>query len=65
MKTEYMGFKPGDRIELIHMSDSHAVPAGTKGTIDHIDDIGQLHMKWDNGRALAVDLDVDTVKKIK
>lgn len=64
MKSEYRGYKPGDRIELIHMEDSQAVPEGTKGTINHIDDIGQLHMSWDNGRSLAVNLDVDIIRKI-
>ena len=64
MKSEYKGYKPGDRIELIHMDDSQAVTDGTKRTIDYIDDIGQLHMKWDNGRTLAVNLDLDSVRKI-
>lgn len=64
MKSSYKGYKPGDRIELISMEDSQAVPIGTKGTIDYIDDIGQLHMHWDNGRSLAVNLDVDIIKRI-
>lgn len=64
MKSEYRGYKVGDRIKLIHMKDSQAVPSGTCGTIDYIDDIGQLHMKWDNGRTLAVNLDEDVIKKI-
>lgn len=64
MKSEYKGFKPGDRIELLYMEDSQAVPEGTKGTIKYIDDIGQLHMSWDNGRSLAVNLDVDEIRKI-
>ena len=64
MKSVYKGFKPGDRIELIYMEDSQAVPEGTKGTIKYIDDIGQLHMSWDNGRSLAVNLDVDEIRKI-
>ena len=43
------------------MEDNQAVPSGTCGTIDCIDDIGQLHMKWDNGRTLAVNLDEDSI----
>ena len=46
------------------MEDSQAVPAETCGTIDYIDDIGQLHMKWENSRTLAVNLDVDIIEKI-
>lgn len=64
MKSEYKGYKPGDRIRLIHMEDSQAVSSGTCGTIKYIDDIGQLHMNWDNGRTLAVNLDVDIIEKI-
>ena len=65
MKSEYKGFKPGDRIKLIHMIDEQAVPDGTKGTIDHIDDIGQLHVNWDNGRHIAVILGLDSIEKIE
>ena len=64
MKIEYRGYKPGDRIRLIYMEDSQAVPAETCGTIDYIDDIGQLYMKWDNGRTLAVNLDEDIIEKV-
>ena len=44
----------GTRIRLHHMADSNAVPTGTLGTVDFIDDEGQIHMAWDNGRTLAL-----------
>jgi hypothetical protein len=44
----------GRRIKMIHMNDTQAVPSGTLGTIKHVDGIGQIHVKWDNGRSLAV-----------
>lgn len=45
----------GTRIKLINMDDTwHPVEPGTKGTVKLVDDIGQLHMKWDNGRTLAI-----------
>lgn len=49
----------GRRITLIKMNDPDPVPAGTKGTIDYVDDLGQLHVKWDNGRTLAVVPEID------
>jgi len=48
-------YPPGTRLRLNHMADPWApVPDGTEGTVDMVDDIGQLHMKWDNGRTLAL-----------
>ena len=48
-------YPAGTRIRLISMSDPWSpVPEGTEGTVDKVDDIGQLHMEWDNGRTLAL-----------
>lgn len=62
-------YPKGTRIELGHMADPyHPVPDGTLGTVDHVDDAGQIHMKWDNGGSLAIVPEVDDfsiVDKIK
>ena len=59
-------YPQGTRIELIYMDDPYApVPAGTKGTVEYVDDIGQIGMKWDNGRTLALIPEVDEFKIIK
>ena len=58
-------YPPGTRIELIEMEDSLApVPSGTRGTVKVVDDIGQLHMHWDNGRSLAVVPGEDSFRKL-
>lgn len=59
-------YPEGTRVELIHMDDPYApVPAGTKGTVEFVDDMGQISMKWDNGRTLALIPEIDEFKIIK
>ncbi|MCR4431589.1 MAG: DUF4314 domain-containing protein [Tepidanaerobacteraceae bacterium] len=47
-------YPPGTRIELVSMSGEADMPRGLQGTVDCVDDIGQLQMTWDNGRSLAL-----------
>lgn len=54
IKQIKMQYPKGIRIHLISMEDLQAVPPGTYGTVDHVDDAGQIHMHWDNGRGLAL-----------
>ena len=58
-------YPPGTRIMLLHMDDPHhPVPPGTRGTVEHIDDGGNIHMKWDNGRTLALCSEVDSFRTL-
>ena len=48
-------YPPGTRIRLNSMSDPYSsVPAGIEGIVELVDDAGSIHMKWDNGRTLAI-----------
>ena len=61
LKADYPA---GTRIRLIHMDDPYApVSDGTTGTVVAVDDAGNIHMKWDNGRSLAICPEVDSFAK--
>lgn len=57
-------FPPGSRIELVQMDDSQAPPVGTLGTVVGVDDIGTIHVNWDNGSGLGVAFGEDVCKRI-
>ena len=46
--------KEGMRIRMLHMDDQHGVDEGMEGTIVRIDDLGTLHVHWDDGSQLGV-----------
>jgi hypothetical protein len=54
----------GRRIRLINMEDPTPVPSGTEGIINHVDDMNQYHVKWDNGSTLAIIPEVDKFELI-
>ena len=58
-------YPAGTRILLNNMDDYlDPVPSGTRGTVDFVDDSGQIFMKWDNGRTLPLNSDVDSFRKL-
>ena len=36
------------------MYDIQAVPSNTIGTVDFVDDIGTIHINWENGSSLGL-----------
>lgn len=53
-------FPKDSRIQLTEMGDDpQPLPPGSTGKLDHIDDAGQFHVNWDNGRTLALVLGED------
>ena len=55
-------YPKGTRVILKHMNDVQAPPAGTKGTVVGVDDIGSIMVSWDNGSSLNVVYGEDRVE---
>ena len=51
----------GTKIQLISMrNEKYPILPGTIGEVTHIDDMGSIHMKWQNGSSLALIPEVDS-----
>ena len=60
-----LNYPPGTRLELIEMGDDpRPVASGTRGTVKVVDDMGSIHMQWDNGRTLAIVPSEDDFRKL-
>ena len=57
-------YPKGTKIRLIHMNDPQPVPSGTIGEVALIDDAGNIHLNWQNGRSLALIERVDDFEVI-
>lgn len=45
----------GRRVRLVHTSDQFTgLKPGDEGTVDWADDIGTVHIHWDNGSGLGM-----------
>lgn len=59
MKTEELNklkekYPVGTKLKLIKMDDIQAPPPGMTCIVDHIDDSGQIHVRWESGSGLAL-----------
>lgn len=56
-------YPEGTRVRIVRwfpspaIDDNVTVPVGTEGTVDHVDSVGTVFVRWDNGRRLGVCLD--------
>lgn len=53
-------YPKGTCICLDHMEEEQGMPDGLKGKVDFIDDAGQIHITWENGRTLPVIPEIDS-----
>lgn len=61
LRSRYMG----RRVRLIHTSDPYtSLTAGSEGTVDWVDDVGTVFVKWDSGSSLGLVRGEDTFEVI-
>lgn len=60
-------YPEGTRVELIQMDDPYntkLVP-GCKGTVQFVDDMGTIHVRWDCGSSLGIAYGEDSCRKLE
>ena len=57
-------YPKGTLIQLDHMNDPCPVPAGTVGEVVAVDDGGNVQVRWQNGRTLAVIPEADQFRVV-
>lgn len=53
-------YSEGTCVVLEDMEGEQGMPDGLKGNVSFIDDAGQIHVNWENGRSLALIPGVDS-----
>ena len=63
-KAKYIreDYPKGTKVILEHMEGENDMPSGLAGTVQFVDGIGQIHVKWENGRSLALHVEKDTFR---
>lgn len=57
-------YPKGTRVWLVSMDDIQAPPVGTEGTVFSVDDMGTVHVLWDNGSTLGAVFGEDIIQKV-
>lgn len=58
-------YPKGTVVELVRMNDVLSPPTGTLGTVMSVDDIGTIHVRWQNGSGLGVAYGEDECKIVQ
>jgi len=58
-------YPAGTKVRLIAMPDDpRPIDPGTCGVVRSVDDIGTIHVEWENGRFLGLCLGIDSFEKL-
>lgn len=65
LKVIRKAYPYGTRVELISMGEDPApIQPGTRGRVHNVDDIGTIHIDWDNGRQIGIVYGVDKIRRL-
>lgn len=66
VKSLKESYTPGTRVMLDYMNDPYTrIEVGTKGTVRSVDDMGTIHVNWDDGHGLGIVYGEDRCHKIE
>ncbi len=57
-------YPEGTKICLDNMEGEPQMPPGLKGEVFYVDDIGQIHVQWENGSTLAL-TEIDSFHRVE
>ena len=58
-------YPKGTKLQLISMrNEKYPILPGTVGEVTHIDDIGNIHVSWQNDSSLAIIPEVDSFRVV-
>ena len=57
-------YPEGTQIRLLRMNGEEQMPSGMQGTVRRVDDIGQIHISWENGSSLPVNTEEDEFEMV-
>ena len=58
-------YPKGTKVRLLGMEDIQAPPGGTLGTVMFVDDIGTIHVRWENGSSLGLVWGEDSFEEVR
>lgn len=57
-------YPKGTQVRLLRMNGEEQMPSGMQGTVRLVDDIGQIHVSWENGSSLPVNTEEDVFETV-
>lgn len=57
-------YPEGTQVRLLRMKGEEQMSSGMQGTVCLVDDIGQIHVSWENGSSLPINTEEDVFETV-